>query len=254
MKDKKTIYQIFFLIIFLILVFLVIRRHYIIKDLNSYNTKIEKRDSTEIENYKIQVYRNLELGNIIAYPNNNIFDRILLDEFAYKKYGVYLCHTLILDEDKEKVAKSIMDSVIFEKYGQNFYIKLLQEFDKIENTIPQNKTIDGYYLTVKQDYDDIAITRKYILNQLKERKLIPLNQNPFYPRVLRINFIVSKKGLIKNPQVLLKYNQKIDSTVVILLKELPFKWTPGTIEGKIVEFQQQIVFEFGVDPFYRKVD
>ena len=196
-KQINKTYPIILFLLFIIIAFLILLRHYKIDKMNSYYKEIEKRNMIEIENYKIHVYKNLELGNIVAYPNSKNFNRRLFDEFVYEKYGVYLCHAFISKGDKEEVAKSIMDSVIFKKYGVDFYNKLIPEYDNLERTIPQNMTIDGYYINVRYNYHDLEKTRKYVLNELKAKKLIPLNQNPFYPRELRVDFIVDKDGLIK---------------------------------------------------------
>ncbi|MFM2290378.1 MAG: hypothetical protein RIS29_191 [Bacteroidota bacterium] len=251
---KKSIITFAFVLVAVLGLFFGFRWDHL-RELNNYNKQIEIRDSLVIVKYKVQVYKNIELGNILVYPNNSRFNnRRLLDEFVFKKYGYYINHAIFSMNDKESYAKTIMDSVIFEKYGKDFYNKLLREYNNIEKDIPENKSLDGYYIVVDHDYTDNEKTKEYILGILKKRKLIPIQQNVNYPRKLIIDFVVTKTGDLTKTRILLKFNSKIDSIVVDNLNNLPFKWKPGSIDGVIVDFKNEIIFEFGPDPFYKKID
>ena len=252
MKVKSKVIFVVVSVICLLFIALVIIRNINIKALKQMDIQSLYLENSRKECAKIRAYRNIELGNIIAYPNDEKYSTYLIGQIAYGKYGVFVCHSA--SSIDLSVVKPIMDSVINSRYGSNFYKDLLDESNRIQKISPEKITMDQYSIDVDYNYSDNIKTKEYVIDELKKRKQLPIKQPKCFPRNLIIDFIVKKNGQLVKPRILLKCNPVVDSIVINLLKNLPFRWSPGRRNESIVEFRKEISWEFGLDPLYRKID
>lgn len=242
----KRILKIFFLLLAIAITFYalwILITYSSIKKENEEQQSINKynkiKDSLECICFKVKARENINRGNIIAYYNGNYFSDI-----AFRDYNIY---TQYMTSD----VRAIMDSVIFKRYGSDFYSKVLKKADSLYAKNPYlNIDLDGYYTAVatKEPEYKCGGTKTvydYVESQLFKIKLLPLQQDTCYPSELVVDAVITKEGKLRNPRILLKLSPKIDSTVFSLLAKLPCDWEPAENGKNIyVDFRKKFYFFF----------
>jgi len=242
---------------FISILIVLIGGFFIFKYLNVFNSPLLNRgngtdslaikihDSIDCECSKVKARKNLELGNIIAYYNaqNPYFE-----ELAFRDYGIYV--QPIVNSAERTCAIAVMDSAIFDRYGDNFFKNLEKKADSINTLKPwKGISLDGYNL-----YSDKEIRYKcgdlntIIVDTLTKKGILPLEQNECIPGELIIDFVITEKGELHNIRILKRLNTKIDNIVVSLLKELPCGWESAEKNGEKVSYRKRMYFFFGKQP------
>jgi hypothetical protein len=208
----------------------------------------QKKDKDSWMNNRLRVEcekaiarESIRRGNIVVSDRGGPY----FNDIVFKYYGLYT-------SPMPKYIKKIMDSALFKKYGNDFYIKMLRKSDSLVKKKPDFyyiKDLDGYYIvdTHEPEYKcgDILTAYKYIEDSLFKLKLLPLKQNKCCPYDLIVDAIITKKGKLTKVRVLKKLNPQMDSAVVSLLKSLPCDWIPANDgEGNNHNFRKKFYFFF----------
>jgi hypothetical protein len=207
-------------------------------------------DSLDMLCLKAMARESIRRGNIIVHNDGSPY----LDDIVYKDYGLHAAPISLYYEE-------IMDSVLFAKYGNDFYKKVHRKSDSLYREKP-NKWIDldGNYTGCLGNYPVYKCggnenVYKSIEDSLFRLKLLPLKQNKCSPYELALDAVITKKGKLTQIRILEKLNPKIDSVVVSLLKSLPCDWIPADDgDGININFRKKFYFVFDSGYMKRRAD
>lgn len=207
-------------------------------------------DSLNVLCWKAMARENVRRGNIIVAD----YGKPYLSDIVYRDYGLF---SAPIGSDQ----KEIMDSVLFAKYGNDFYAKVYRKADSLFKKKPDYFIdIDGYYTTCAGNYPSykcggVENAHKFIEDSLFKLKLLPLKQNKCCPYELVLDAVITKKGKLVKVRLLKKLNPKIDSAVVSLLKSLPCDWNPADDgDGVKINFRRKFYFVFDEGFMKRRLD
>jgi hypothetical protein len=207
-------------------------------------------DSLNVLCWKAIARGNVRRGNIIVAN----YGKPYLSDIVYRDYGLFAAPI-------GSYEKEIMDSVLFAKYGNDFYAKVHRKADSLYKKKPDYFIdIDGYYTTCAGNYPaykcgDIDNAYKFVEDSLFMLKLLPLKQNKCCPTRITLDAVITKKGKLVMVRLLEKLNPKIDSAVVSLLKALPCDWNPADDgDGIKINFRKKFYFFFDEGFMKRRLD
>ena len=235
-------------LILFIIVLLTYTVSHVIANLN--HKKIEKyiqkerqlseiRDSLDRLCEIARARENIRRGNIIVDYHGEPY----LEDIVLKDYGLYAGYTSA-DE------KKMMDSVLFLRYGNDFYTRIHRKSDSLYKKKPNIYIdLDGYNLAAieQEEYNCGGVDSciKFVEDNLFKQKLLPLQQNECFPNDMVVDAVITKKGKLIKARILKKINPKIDSAVISLLESLPCDWTPAKDgKGKCVNLRERFYFFF----------
>jgi hypothetical protein len=180
---------------------------------------------------------NIRRGNIIVDFHREPY----LEDIVIKDYGLYADYTSVYE-------KRIMDSVLFLRYGNDFYDKIHRKSDSLYKKRPYDFIdLDGYNVAAynEPEYNCGGVDgyHKLIEDRLFSLKLLPLQQDACFSDDLIIDAVITKKGKLTKARVLKKLNPQIDSVVISLLQSLPCDWTPAKNDENVtLNFRRRFYF------------
>lgn len=200
---------------------------------------INKFDSLDCECSKVRARKNIKLGNLmVIYNPKNPY----LEELAFNDYGIY-----VQPYGFRTCGDEIMDSVIYKRYGKDFFKNLEKKADSIKLIKPwKGISLDVYF--DKRGIYKCKDIYKLIKDSLTEKGLLPVEQNKCLPGELVIDFVITEEGKLTNFRRLIKFDSIIDTCVINLLKKAPCQWEPAEDGGKKVSCRKQLYFSFRESP------
>jgi hypothetical protein len=210
-------------------------------------------DSCEL----IMCRENIRINNLKGkYKFSLDYDGIYYaNEFSISHYGVQVGWDTTTNDPK----RIMMDSAIFARYGRNFYKMIERKGDSIEKARKkvggflhldgsQQDTKEGLTYNIK-DKEKLSA---YILRELHRAFPHTLMQPPCHPLCLWINILIRKDGTTGCVWFIDRLTPEINNKVVELIEHYPYKWTPGILNGKPVDFRVTMFYMFGEYPYPRR--
>lgn len=220
MKYLKIIFVIFFIVFVYVVYF-------------KYTRKVSNEfDLCGCEKYLANEY--IKKGEL--YPR---YIGLNTNYLLFKKYGLFVSKL-------QKCGQEIMDKAIYQKFGNDFYknLQILEDSLSEENIIfnidgINKRKIDAF--PVYPIYEDFF---KFILDSLIKLKFKPIPDNACLPYSYELYFVVTKEGKTKDFIVGNKINPKFDHTVISIIKNLPLKWQPATINSQKVDYRINLRLDY----------
>jgi len=193
----------------------------------------------------------LERGNLIAYYFDAKIDYIAhYEEIFLERYNI-ICY--VGYHITNKCEKEMMDSAIFELYGNNIYkiVKLIEEREY--KGIPYYQFKDGSFAEGFIDTRPKVLLGfekfdKYLIQDLTKQDTINYTDPYDY---IYLQFIIDTLGNLKNPKVIVKLDSIIDNKILKRLQNCKFKWEPGYERGKKVQCRMMYYLDFRYKKCYQ---
>lgn len=178
--DKTKITRKYTFIVFLLLLTIVL---YFMKSCDGIKKRnemgrieAEAREQLRIDSEKREAYEELKLNNYVkctvAYNAPEYYGTISA-YFAYEEYNITLVYSY------GEIKTQIMDSVILEKFGADFYDKIQKKTDNFVKKNGEEIYPDGNYIStyVSYKYEDMVKIEDYVK---KNSKRVRFNHGQLY--------------------------------------------------------------------------
>lgn len=201
-------------------------------------TRLEPLDKEIIFNYLLNKEFSITRASSIVYKDN------LQDYLFMTRFSLFKKHRLIHYEQEEGLVsmtcfKEYMDSVIYAKYGKDFYKKLYAKTDSIYlvNSHRTELIIDGTYVNYLDTYPSFPggdeMFYEYFSNFITRNKVIIEENIISYDHSTEIFLIIDEDGNIDKSQIINHQSKIVDSLTTIMINNMP-KWEPAYYNGKKV--------------------
>ena len=187
---------------------------------------------------------NIKLGN---YEGNHYPMNSYAYDVAISDYGIQLVYT---GNVLKKCGGDIMEYAIKEKFGADIYDRIEHKADSLWKVSSNQETSpDGmYYMSGEFDEKDYDRTYNLVLDRLKKSGYLNVTKRKCFPNQLIFDFVVKKDGTISNVRIIMKLTKEINETVKQVMNNLPYKWKPIKVDGKVVNYRMEMRISFGEDP------
>jgi len=189
-------------------------------------------DSLRICKYvREEMQEQLLRGNIYWFKDFNNF--VHAEEYLNINYGIVLFPI----NKRYHCAIKMLDSIIAQKYGNEFYQNIEKEILVRYKDIPDHLNIDKcYYFAEESPEYPGGIDSLYSDIYRKIPFMTCQNIDLRYGSTIIINFVIETDGEIKRAKVFQKLCPDIDNKVIEVIKNLPKKWKPAIFEKKRVPY------------------
>ncbi|HOC96075.1 MAG TPA: hypothetical protein PKH21_08755 [Candidatus Cloacimonadota bacterium] len=172
----------------------------------------------------------LKRGNVIAY-----FDDIEANLFTEYQYYLFKKYNIICRADDVhyfECQKSIMDSVIFMKYGRDFYSRIKSEITSFFNNRNDNYTPEGYYFTRGSSNYLGGLDSLYSYVDKMLPNVNECNIDTVFIRDAEVLLYVDTTGYIKDAVMKKRICKDMDEKIVKAFKSLPGRFDIRIIGNK----------------------
>jgi hypothetical protein len=177
-------------------------------------------------------------NSIYLIYNTNIHDRAIFEYILNEKYNLLI--RPILNPLDSTCIKPIYDSIILKKYRKDCNEIIKETNNKVEaikQDIGPYQVKTGVYYTadkfpmyltgVRQLYQDVTL-----LKEKQKRKSNKTGSVMFY-------ITIDTAGNIDNTTIFEHLDNETDSLSMLIMKQLPSKWSPAILNGHPVSFWKQ---------------
>jgi len=209
--------------------------HVNIKREQAIKVKTQVDSVNKCEYTRREALEQLKRGNLYLYRDFENY--IHAKDYFLNKYNIQISPATKYN----RCAQMIMDSVIFEKFGNNILLLAKEEMDKIYADIRENQISNGAFLYAEKLPEYLGgIDSLYcdIYREIPQITNCTIDKD--FPLFVNVCFTVDIDGNIKEPQIVTKLCPQIDSTIIKVIKNLPKKWEAALINRKPVPYQMTL--------------
>jgi hypothetical protein len=179
----------------------------------------------------------LKHGNLVAcYKNINDKADYFMRDVLFEYFGLIGEHLFTPGTYCEKY---IMDSIIFKKYGKDVYTIAWRKSDSLSRLFTSWQLNDSTFseADIEPFYKGGKTFRGYDLMDKQTEMLKSKHQLKNAEKgAVELKYFIDKKGNMQHLKIYRHLNPTQDSIAVLIMKELPNKWIPASIDGKPVCF------------------
>jgi len=209
-------------------------------DRDAFNEHKRRIDSVnQIKNARIKAYESIKRGNLILFRDYDDFTHA--QEYFLNNYDI----VLIPPGPSSIWIQQIMDSAIFDKYGEEIVSKANLEILELYKNIPNYQNLNGAYTYADTlpnypggDYSFYCDIYKII------PAIEACNIDTALGHEITVKFVIGTDGKIRDLRIIKKMCSFMDKRLLDAIKNNTKLWDPAILENNAVPYEITYSFDW----------
>ncbi len=179
----------------------------------------------------------------LIYDSVNMYDRILLEYLLHTEYSLIMRRAI--SELDTTCLRPFYDAVIESKYHKSraqIMAGINKKVSVLRNEIGKNKVKKDVYYTADTHptYPNGMTNLYFAINSLKDS----LGSNVHDTGRVMFYFTIDTTGVVSDVEIYQHVSKRADSISSVIMRNLPNKWMPATLDDKKVNYWMQYAIEW----------